>query len=112
MILTLPWPTPGLNPNARLHWRELAKQKQQYREACAWTARREGATAIKAAGLHLTLTFYPPTKRKYDLDNALASMKSGLDGVADVLGVDDGDWSLTIKKGGGIGGFVRVEVTC
>lgn len=110
MILTLPWPTSGLNPNARIHWTKLAKQKKQYREACAWTAKSQGATPINAARLHLTLTFYSPTKRKYDLDNALASMKSGLDGVADVLRVDDGDWSLTIQKGEGIGGFVRVEV--
>jgi crossover junction endodeoxyribonuclease RusA len=60
--------------------------------------------------LHLTLTFYAPTKRAFDLDNALARIKSGLDGLADVLGVDDSRWSLTIRKGDTVGGFVRVEV--
>ena len=39
-------------------------------------------------------------------------MKSGLDGLADVLLVDDSRWELTIRKApvGTIGGFVRVGV--
>ena len=37
-------------------------------------------------------------------------MKSGLDGLADVLGVDDKRWSLTISKSDEVGGLVRVEV--
>lgn len=110
MILTLPWPPTGLSPNARNHWSKLAKLKKQYREACAWTAASQGAAPTPATALHLTLTFVPPTRRAYDLDNALARMKSGLDGLADVLRVDDRHWSLTICKGEGIGGFVRVEV--
>jgi crossover junction endodeoxyribonuclease RusA len=65
---------------------------------------------MNAEALHLTLTFYAPTRRAFDLDNALARIKSGLDGLADVLGVDDSRWSLTIKKGDKVGGFVRVEV--
>ena len=110
LMLTLPWPPAGLSPNARTHWAKLAKLKRQYREACAWTATSQGARPVKADTLHLTLTFVPPTRRQYDLDNALARMKAGLDGLADVLRVDDRHWSLTICKGEGIGGFVRVEV--
>ena len=30
--------------------------------------------------------------------------------MADVLRVDDRHWSLTIRKGEGIGGFVRVQI--
>jgi crossover junction endodeoxyribonuclease RusA len=110
MILTLPWPPAGLSPNARHHWAKTAKLKKQYREACAWTAREQGAKPLQADKLHLSLTFHAPTRRAYDLDNALARMKAGLDGLADVLRVDDKHWSLTIQKGDGIGGFVRVEV--
>lgn len=47
MILTLPRPPAGLSPNSRNHWSKTAK------------------------ALHLTLTFVPPTRRAYDLDNAL-----------------------------------------
>lgn len=108
--ITLPWPPTGLSPNARLHWAELAKLKKAYREACAWQAKAQGLKAMKADSLHLTLTFYPPTRRAYDLDNALARLKAGLDGLADVLGVDDSNWSLTISKGDGIGGMVKVQI--
>ena len=109
--LTLPWPPKELSPNARLHWRAVAKAKKAYRAACGWTAKEQGARRIEAGKLHLTLTFVPPNRRAFDLDNALARMKSGLDGLADVLGVDDKHWSLSIARAEEIGGFVRVEVS-
>lgn len=109
--LILPWPPSELSPNARNHWAKLAKAKREYRAACSWAALQQGARAIQGAkALHVTLTFHAPTRRAYDLDNALARMKSGLDGLADVLYVDDSKWSLTIKKAAIVGGFVRVEV--
>ena len=110
LTLTLPWPPKELSPNARLHWRVVAKAKKAYRAACGWTAKEQGARRIEAGKLHLSLTFFAPTRRAYDLDNALARMKSGLDGLADVLGVDDKHWSLSIARADEIGGFVRVEV--
>ena len=110
MIIKLPWPPTGLSPNSRNHWAKTAKLKKQYREACFWQAMEQGARPVQAEKLHLTLTFVPPTRRAYDLDNALARMKSGLDGLADVLKVDDKHWSLTIQKGEGVGGFVLVHI--
>ena len=110
MIITLPWPPAALSPNARTHWSALARAKKAYRAACAWTAKEQGAGRIDAQRLHLTITFYPPNRRAHDLDNCLARLKSGLDGLADVLGVDDKHWSLTIAKADAVGGFVRVEV--
>jgi crossover junction endodeoxyribonuclease RusA len=110
-MFTLPWPPAELSPNSRQHHMALARHKKAYREACAVTAKSQGAQKLTADTLHLTLTFHAPTKRAYDLDNALARMKSGLDGLADVLGVDDSRWSLTIRKADTVGGFVRVEVT-
>ena len=41
------------------------------------------------ATVSVLMRFYPPTKRARDWDNLLASMKSGIDGLADGLGVDD-----------------------
>ena len=110
MIFTLPWPPTGLSPNSRTHWAKLAKLKKQFRESWAWTAASQGAYPISADKLHVTLEFVPPTRRAYDLDNALARCKSGIDGLADVLRVDDKHWTFTIKKGDGVGGFVRVAV--
>lgn len=78
----------------------------QYRPRC----RVQSAERIQADKLHLSLTFYPPTRRAFDLDNALARMKSGLDGLADVLEVDDRHWSLSIARADEVGGMVKVEV--
>lgn len=110
MNIILPWPPTALSPNTRSHWSALARAKKAYRAACSAQALEQGARRIKADKLHLSLTFYPPTRRKFDLDNALARVKAGLDGLADVLGVDDSNWSLSIAKAETIGGFVRVEI--
>lgn len=109
--ITLPWPPKELSPNARVHWAKLAKVKKAYRAACTYQAMYQGARGIKADKLHLSLVFYPPTRRAFDLDNALARMKSGLDGLADVLGVDDSRWSLSIARAETVGGMVMVEVS-
>ena len=108
--VTLPWPPKALSPNSRLHWAVLAKAKKTYRHACAIVAKDQGLTKSEASALHLTITFYPPTRRAFDLDNCLARMKAGLDGLADVLEVDDKHWSLTIQKADEIGGFVKIKI--
>lgn len=109
-VIVLPWPPTELSPNARVHWARLHHAKKAYRQACALQAKAQGAKPIMADKLHLTLTFHAPTRRAFDLDNALARCKAGLDGLCDVLGVDDSKWSLTIRKADTTGGFVRVEI--
>ena len=109
--ITLPWPSKELSPNARKHWAQLAKAKAFYRHACSTTAMTQGLKKINAQALHLDITFYPPSRRRYDLDNCLASMKSGLDGIADVVGVDDSTWSLTLRKSKEIGGMVKIIIS-
>ena len=111
MEIMLPWPPKDLSPNARVHWARLARAKKVYRAECATQAMAQGARRLAAGKLHLALTFYPPTRRAFDLDNSLARMKAGLDGLADVLGVDDKHWSLSIERADQLGGYVRVEVS-
>ena len=111
MRILLPWPTSDLSPNARGHWAIKARAKKAYRTLCAWQAKSQGATRMDAERLHLKITFVPPNRRARDLDNMLASCKSGLDGLCDVLGVDDSKWSIEISKAEDrIGGFVEIEV--
>lgn len=110
MIFLMPWPQTTLSPNARVHWAKLARAKKEFREACAWTAISQGAKRINAKALHVSLTFYPPSRRPIDLDNCLARFKAGIDGLVDVLCVDDSKWKLTIQKADEIGGFVKVEI--
>lgn len=117
LTLTLPWPPRLLSPNARpAHWSALARAKKLYRAACATQARMQGAAALAGPpeSLAVHLRFVPPDRRRRDIDNLIASAKAGLDGLADVLQVDDSRWRLTAElpeAGGEIGGFLRVEVS-
>lgn len=110
MQLTMPWPPRDLSPNARVHWAKLSKAKKAYRETWAWQAKAQGAKRLDCAKLHVKLTFVPPNRRAHDLDNLLASIKAGIDGLSDVLGVDDRHWRFTIEKADTVGGYVLVEV--
>lgn len=112
--LTLPWPPKELSPNARQHWSKLAKAKKAYRAMCTYEAMSQGVRGVKAEKLHISLTFVRPTRRAYDQDNLIARMKSGLDGLATVLGVDDRHWSfeeISVSEKTGGAGHVLVEVT-
>lgn len=85
--IRLPWPHKGLSPNARLHHMALAKLKAAYRQQCRLLASQHKQPVPDSPAL--VLEFIPPDKRRRDRDNLLASMKSGIDGVCDALGVDD-----------------------
>lgn len=121
--IRLPWPKPALSPNARLHWSQASKAKKAYRHSC-WG---EAALVLCAAAadhariiqwtdqgrtLMVDLEFTPPDRRSYDEDNLIARMKSGLDGVADALGVNDKlFWLQSVKvTGAQKGGCVVVRI--
>ena len=113
MTFTLPWPPSSLNPNTRKHWASHAAAKKGYRTSCAWHAVSQGAKKLPPGRITVSLRFVPPDRRRRDLDNLIASMKSGLDGLADALGVDDNNFRLVAElvTDGTIGGMVKVEVT-
>lgn len=108
--LILPWPPTELSPNGRLHWRQLAEAKAAYKHACKVQAKEQGLKPVVADKLLVTLVFYPPTRRKFDLDNLLARMKAGLDALSDVLMVDDYKWAILIDRADQIGGMVKVNI--
>jgi len=97
--LCLPWPDPKLSPNARLHWAQRSKAVKRARgQAHALTLDNISHLAdswepFKQAKpedqINIQITFEPPCRRRYDIDNLVARMKSTLDGIADALAVDD-----------------------
>lgn len=109
--IRLPWPPTELSPNSRLHWSQLARAKKIYREAC-WAATMAAKSKLGEAGyLRVELTFYRPNRRAYDHDNLLARMKSGLDGVADALRINDRRFNpLSVSIADDIGGFVMMRI--
>ena len=112
MKVILPWPDRKLSPNARVHWAQKSKAAKVARNtalALSWDA--FGKVVDWEGDVHVQLDFYPPSKRRYDLDNAIAAMKSSLDGIADALSVDDSRFCLHTKMHAEVRGLVEVTIT-
>jgi len=87
-LLTIPWFPSALKPNSSTHWRAKLKPKEQYREACRLLA-LQNIPELPEGNIHLYVTFHAPNKRAFDLDNALAAAKNGIDGVCLAWGIND-----------------------
>ena len=87
--IELPWPAHELSPNARVHYRVKAK--------AAAEAKFEGRLLALAAKMQIPsdkplvmeVVFSPPSRRHYDMDNLLASIKNSCDGIFAACGADD-----------------------
>ena len=109
-IINLPWPPKELSPNATIHWAKKAKYKKMYREAC-WVLTLESKVKVNTSGkIPIEITFYPPDKRHRDADNMVASIKAGLDGIADALKVNDRQFLPTFVFTDEVKGMVSVRL--
>lgn len=123
--ITLPWPRSSLSPNARGHWRKRHQATGIYRYTCKMEtldAIQKGKwdlqplrDLVEAGGqIHVFLDFYPPDRRARDDDNVIAAFKSGRDGLADALKIDDVHFRTHpfLKRDSPVpGGEVRVTIT-
>ena len=99
MMIILSWPAKALHPNARVHWAVKAKAAKAYRKEAWAKAASEKCPGIKDAKvIQVGVYFYPPDKRRRDIDGMLSAIKSGLDGIADGLGVNDNTFQLALKR--------------
>lgn len=112
MRLELPFPPRQLSPNARLHWRALAKAKKAYKAECAWTLFQQPSPKFNdGERIPLSITISPPDNRKRDRDNLQHSLKYALDELACHFGVDDFMFDPSYRFADPIkGGKVVVEV--
>ena len=106
----LPWPPKELSPNATIHWAKKSKFKKSYRQTCWALALEAKLEAPSDSKIKLEITFYPPDKRHRDADNMVASIKSGLDGLADALRVNDRCFLPTFIFTEEIKGMVKIEI--
>ena len=108
----LPWPPAVLSPNARPHWAAKSKAAKAYRRRCFLEALAAKLQA-PAGRILLSLEFLPPNKRRRDDDNLVAAFKSGRDGLAEALRVDDSVFVTQISLGNEVypGGAVRVTLS-
>ena len=110
--IELPFPPATLNPNARLHWRALDRAKKSYKHDCALELLAQDVPRPNTVErIPLTITFNPPDRRKRDRDNMQASLKYGLDCLANRMGVDDFLFDPSYRVGEPVkGGRVVVEI--
>ena len=108
MKIILPWPPTLLSPNNRSHWAKKARAKSTYTNAayCLTVGAKKNKTFPKDKTMPVVITFRPPSKRHFDIDNCLASIKAGIDGVALALRVNDVQfrpmtlhWGEVVKNG-------------
>lgn len=112
MKIVLPWPPSALSPNSRKHWSIKAKAAAKHKADCQYAAMAAGARQLHWPSMSVAITFCPPGNQRRDLDNMLAAMKSGLDGLAAATAVDDSKWSITLARGDWVkGGAVDVEIS-
>ena len=110
--IDLPWPSSLLHPNARCHWAQKARATKKARADASVAALAAGIRKIEASALAVTAIFSPPDNRRRDSDGMLSSLKPTLDGISDVIGVDDSKWEISIKRSPPIkGGNVRIEIS-
>lgn len=108
-----PWPNSKLNPNRNTFWRAKAPIKALAKNDAFYLTKTYPKPSFEDQDIHLKMVFYPPTKRKYDLDNQLAAMKSTLDGIAEAWEIDDRRFNqFTIEMSRQVirGGQVKITI--
>jgi len=107
-------------PNLRVHWAKRARRARKQREAARILVRAALApipswNTIRAGSRKLTIHLWRVGPRELDSDNLAAALKAVRDGVADALGMDDGDprllWLYGQRRGKPGEYAVHVEIT-
>jgi hypothetical protein len=113
VTVTLPWPHGTCWPNSRAHYHVVAKHRRAQRHT-AWALGYEAGLKGKGEAT-LRIALHPPRRPGLmNVDGCIAACKSALDGLADVLGVDDSrlriEWPVSFAepvRGGAV--VVHVE---
>lgn len=93
MRVVLPYPYAALWPNARPHWAAKAKATKAYRFAAKVLLCGADVGPVR-------VTFCPKSRGPIpDMDNCIAASKALQDGLADALGVNDRDLTVTYEMG-------------
>lgn len=89
-------PARELSPNARVHWAQRARAVSVARQVAFGAthqsvdeATRQQIAAHQHIGYRIQIAWEKGRKGARDEDNALASCKAFLDGIADALEIDD-----------------------
>lgn len=95
MRIMLPWPSSELLPNRKNGkvWQSTQAAKRYAKDIAtmaAWQSRNDdGYQFDPKNSVEVSIYFYPPDKRRRDVDGMLSSLKPSLDAIAKSIGVDD-----------------------
>jgi hypothetical protein len=81
-VLPLPFPTPPLSLNDRMHWAQKARAAKGIRSTTHFLAMLE-RLPLDCRHATVTLTYHPATTRNRDTDNMFATLKPCIDGLVD-----------------------------
>lgn len=101
MRIVLPWPDARLTPNSkrRKHWRTYQPVVRRAREYAGFETKVQSAIQRVApmpdGKIPVSVTFYPPDRRKRDDDGMIGQFKPYRDGICDALGIDDHRWKTS-----------------
>jgi hypothetical protein len=113
-LIRLAWPPRALFPNARSPSKFAhAASVKRYRRDCYWDAHSQGVRPLLGfkGKLGVRITFHPPKGVRFDRDNGISAFKNAQDGLADLIGIDDGKWLTEYAFGERVdSGLVVVEV--
>lgn len=122
LVITLPWPSADLSPNARLHWAKLGAAKRKAREDAFWLTRSAmgaqlGPTVTSLShddksDVLLRQIAHAPDARSRDRDNLDSRLKAARDGISQAVQINDRffrplgiEWGEPVR-----GGKVVVEI--
>lgn len=94
----LPFPPADLTPHAKGNWKAKAAATKRYRRLCANEAMAQGLRGISAERIRARITIHRPDLRR-DYQNCIAAFKAGVDGIADVIGIEDRYWAIDFCEG-------------
>src|SRR5690606_28393951 len=70
----------------------------KYRRLCAQEALAQGLRGMSAEAVRVRVILHRPNRRR-DFQNCISCFKAGIDGIADVIGIDDRNWRVTFTEG-------------
>ena len=90
-VVILGWPDRKLAPNNSKgrHWGGISDARQMARDQGALAARAFRGAIGRHQALAMAVRVEPPDRKRRDLDNIHASLKSYIDGIAAEIGFDD-----------------------
>jgi crossover junction endodeoxyribonuclease RusA len=94
--IELSWPAAELSPNSRAHYMVRSRFSKAAKTEAGWATKLAQPARWhppESGKIPVRLIAHPPKAwRTGDADNLVARVKSHLDGIADVLGVNDRDF--------------------